>query len=86
MWIGQGLTTEPVPRDMGLAVNEAVAGWTVAAILLSCQAQGQRYVVLSLKKLTDTPPPSLSLTFSSTMRVQQDHFPAWCSIPCAHKV
>lgn len=54
--------------EMGPAVNGAVAGWSMAAILTSCQAQGQRSVVLNLKKLTDQTP--LTPTFSSTVGVQ----------------
>lgn len=70
--------------EMGPGVNEVVAGRSVAAILPSCQAQGQRYVVLNLEKLTDQTP--LPQHFQAQWELQQGHFPAWCSIPCAYKV
>lgn len=40
--------------EMGSGLNDVAAGWSVA----SCQAQGQRYVVLNLEKLTDQTPLS----------------------------
>lgn len=66
-------------RCVGSAVSDAVAGWSVAAAFLHARPRAKDTWSLASRSSQTNPPP-LTPAFSSTMGVQQRHFPAWCSI------